>query len=522
MPTERAGDQGLRDYLRILRRRKKVMILTVAAVMAIALIPAFLQDPVYEGRAQVLLKTGNEESVFDRTGERVDASRVVDTELLVLRSAPVRAAVRRQLGNVPKVSGTSLGQVDAIEIRARAADPGRAAAITNAYATAYIDFRRTQAVDDLLAAATQIQTKISELQPQIESTADASQKAALIEQQSVFRQRLDQVQVDAALKTGGAQLITPAAVPSSPVAPKPLRTGVFALAVGLILGVGLALLREHLDDSVKTKDDLERVAPDQPVVGLIPSVTTWKSADGARVISRDDPTAPATEAYRTLRTSIQFLGITRPLRTLQVTSPNAREGKSTTLANLGVSLAQAGRRVILVCCDLRRPRIHEFFGLPNELGFTSVLLGHVPLWTAVQEVPGIDGLSVLASGAVPPNPSELLSSPRTAEVLMPLQAEGYLVLVDSPPVLPVTDALVLSQHVDATLVVCAAGKTSRKDVARASELLQQVDAPLVGTVLNGVRAGEGYGYSYAYYREDGPRKEGVREDPLPRPEPANQ
>lgn len=502
MSTERAGDQGLQDYLRILRRRKKVMILAVGAVMAIALIPAFMQDPVYEGRAEVLLKTGNDESVFERTGERVDASRVVDTELLVLRSAALRAAVRSQLeGKVPEVSATSLGAVDAIEIRARAADPERAAAITNAYATAYIDFRRTQAVDDLLAAATQIQIKISELQPQIESTTDVSQKAALIEQQGVFRQRLDQVQVDASLKTGGAQLISPAAVSTSPVAPKPLRTGVFALAVGLILGVGLASLLEHLDDSVKTKDDLERVTPDQPVVGLIPAVTTWKSADDARVVSREDPTAPATEAYRTLRTSIQFLGITRPLRTLQVTSSNAGEGKSTTLANLGVSLAQAGRSVILVCCDLRRPRIHEFFGLPNELGFTSVLLGHVPLWTAVQEVPGIDGLSVLASGPVPPNPSELLASPLPAEVFMPLQAKGYIVLVDSPPVLPVTDALVLSQHVDATLLVCAAGRTSRKDAARASELLRQVDAPLVGTVLNGVSASEGYGYSNDYYQE---------------------
>jgi capsular exopolysaccharide synthesis family protein len=491
--------------------------------MAIALIPAFLQKPVYEGRAQVLLKTGTTESVFDQTGERVDASRAVDTELLVLKSAPVRAAVRRELGGkVPKVSGTSLGQVDAIEIRARDADPQRAAAITNAYARAYIDFRRTQAVDDLLAAATQIQTKINELQPQIESTADGSQKAALIEQQSVFKQRLDQLQVDAAIKTGGAQLITPAAVPSSPVEPKPLRTGAFALAVGLILGVGLAFLREHLDDSVKTKDDLERVTPGRPVVGLIPAGTTPKSVDTARVVSREDPVSPAAEAYRTLRTSIQFLAVARPLRALQVTSPNAREGKSTTLANLGVSLAGAGRRVVLVCCDLRRPRIHEFFGLSNEVGFTSVLLGQVPLWSAVQEVPGINGLSVLASGAVPPNPSELLSSPRAAEVLTPLHAEGHLVLVDSPPVLPVTDALVLSQHVDATLLVCAAGRTSKKEIARASELLQQVDAPLVGTVLNGVSASEGYGYSYTYYRDDGRQKKGLRDEQLARPEPANQ
>jgi polysaccharide biosynthesis transport protein len=514
-----AGDGGLRDYLRVLQRRKKVMILAASAVMIVALIPAFVQDPVYEGRAQVLLKTGSAESVFDRTGERIDASRAVDTELLVLRSSPVREAVASELGKVPKVTGTSLGQVDALEIRARDADPQRAAAITNAYATAYIDFRRTQAVDDLLAAATQIQRKINELQPQIEATADGSQKAALIEQQSVFKQRLDQLQVDAALKTGGAQLITPAAIPTSPVAPKPLRTAVFALAVGLIVGVAVAFLHEHLDDSVKTKEDLERVTPGQPVVGLIPAVPTWKATEEARVVSRDDPTSPTAEAYRTLRTSVQFLAVDRPLKTLQVTSANAKEGKTTTLANLGVALAGAGRPVVLVCCDLRRPRIHEFFGLPNDIGFTSVLLGEVPLWSAVQEVPGVPRLSLLASGALPPNPSELLSSPRTAEVLKPLQAEGNLVLVDSPPVLPVTDALVLSQHVDAVLLVSVVGRTTKKDLARASELLHQVDAPLLGTVLNGVSATDGYGYSYTYYQRDGLAADG-RDPSVPQPEPA--
>ena len=522
MPGEgRVADQGLRDYLRILHRRKKVMLLTAGAVLVLALVPALLQDPVYEGRAQVLLKTGNSESVFDRTGERVDASRMVDTELLVLRSSPVREAVQRELGTVPKVAGASLGQVDAIEIRAQDRHPPRAAAITNAYAAAYINFRRTQAVDDLLAAASQIQDKINQLQPQIEATADGSQKAALIEQQSVFKQRLDQLQVDAALKTGGAQLITPAAIPSSPVAPQPLRTGVFALTVGLILGVGLAFLREHLDDSVKTKADLERITSDQPVVGLIPAIPTWKASEDARLVSVDEPTGPAAEAYRTLRTSIHFLGIERPLRTLQVTSANAKEGKTTTLANLGVALARAGRPVVLVCCDLRRPRIHEFFGLPNDIGFTSVLLGEVPLWAAVQKVPGIEGLSLLASGPLPPNPSELLSSARTAEVLLPLQAEGNLVLVDSPPVLPVTDALVLSQHVDATLLVCVVGRTGKKDLARASELLQQVDAPVVGTVLNGVSATGSYGYSYKYYRRDGSDGVDSRGQSLPRPEPAN-
>jgi capsular exopolysaccharide synthesis family protein len=156
--------------------------------------------------------------------------------------------------------------------------------------------------------------------------------------------------------------------------------------------------------------------------------------------------------------------------------------------------------VIIVCCDLRRPRIHEFFGLDNDTGFTSVLLGKVPVSAALQKVPGQARLFVMASGPLPPNPSELLSSKRTIEVLTSLQAEADIVLIDSPPVLPVTDALVISGRVDATILVCVSGATTRKDAARAVELLDQVDAPLVGTVLNGVSAANTYGYGGQYYR----------------------
>lgn len=152
----------------------------------------------------------------------------------------------------------------------------------------------------------------------------------------------------------------------------------------------------------------------------------------------------------------------------------------------------------MVDCDLRRPRIHDFFGIPNDVGFTSVLLGEVPLSEAVQEVPGERLIMVLASGMLPPNPSELLASQRTVQILAALQSESDVVLIDSPPMLPVTDAAVLSARVDATLLVTRAGTTSRRECERAIELLRQVDAPLVGTVLNGVSDESAYGYTYRY------------------------
>ncbi len=330
--------------------------------------------------------------------------------------------------------------------------------------------------------------------------------------------------MDGALKQGGAQLVTPATTPTSAVAPRPLRNGLLALFVGLLLGICLAFLLNYLDDSVRTKDDFERVAPGLPVLGMIPVVSGWKTKDRPFLVSTHDPMSPAAEAYRTLRTSVQFLGLDQPMRILQLTSANAREGKTTTLANLAVALAGAGQRVLVVCCDLRRPRIHEFFGLENGVGFTSALLGKVPLADAIQAVPDQPGIDLLASGPLPPNPSELLSSNRTAEVLNALRVEYDIVLVDSPPLLPVTDALVLSHRVDAVLLVSVAGATTRKEVVRATELLVQVEAPVVGAVLNGVdpEGSDGYAYQYYRYEESSRRPEPTPDKPRTAPQSAQQ
>jgi tyrosine-protein kinase len=277
-----------------------------------------------------------------------------------------------------------------------------------------------------------------------------------------------------------------------------------------VLGVGLALVFETLDDSIKGKDDLERAAAGLPVMGMIPSVPGWKDRTVPRVVTLTEPSSPSAEAYRTLRTSIRFITVERRLRVIQITSPSASEGKTTTTANLGVALARAGGRVIIVSCDLRRPRVHEFFGLSNQVGFTSVLLGEAPLRTALQRVSNDDRLWVLPSGPRPPNPSELLSSARASDILLSLQEQADTILVDCPPVLPVTDSAVLASRVDGTLLVATAGTSTRKQVARAVEMLRQVNAPLVGTVLNDAPAEPSYGYPYYYHSRDGAPTDGPR------------
>ncbi|MDQ3896512.1 MAG: polysaccharide biosynthesis tyrosine autokinase [Actinomycetota bacterium] len=526
---ETATEPGLREYLQVLRRRKPVIALTTAFLLAVAIAVSSLQTPRYAATAKLLLRQRSGESLFNGNSQSyVDPVRSVQTEIEVIRTEPVQDLVRKTLGSAPPVQVRPVGQTDLVMIRAESTQAPRAAQIANAYANGYIEFRRKQAIEDLAAASEEVQTKITDIQQQIESlasttanlpacvdarttpdactqrsVADATvsqRRTTLISQLGLFQQRLDQLQVDSALVNGGAQLVTPASTPAVPFEPTPRRNAVLAGIIGLLLGVALAFLVEYLDDSIKAKEDLERAVPGLGVLGLIPLVSDWKSREQSRVVSLSEPTSPAAEAYRILRTSIQFLGIDRQVRLIQVTSASAQEGKTTTLANLAVAFASSGMRTVAVCCDLRRPRLHEFFNLDNAVGFTSVLLGNVALAKALQPVPGQERLLVLASGPLPPNPAELLSSSRTADLLGNLATQADIVLIDSPPVLPVTDSLVLSQRVDTTVLVGAAGTTTRKAAQRAVEMLNQVNAPLVGAVLNGVTEHTGYGgYSSSYY-----------------------
>jgi capsular exopolysaccharide synthesis family protein len=256
-------------------------------------------------------------------------------------------------------------------------------------------------------------------------------------------------------------------------------------------------LRDSLDDTLSSKEAVEHAA-NAPVLVMVPMVTSWRRSKKAMVVSVTDPTSPAAESYRSLRTSLQFARQEGEMRSLVVTSPAAGDGKTSTIANLGAVFAQTGERVVLVSCDLRRPRLGEFFGLDEEAGLTTVLLGQRSLEESLRPLTGYDRLVVLPAGPIPPNPAELLDSAHAQQIFATLRANFDLVLIDSPPVLPVTDAVVLSKHADATLLVAAAGQTTRGDLRRAVEKLAQVNATVLGTVLNQVTRQNSYGYGYGY------------------------
>ncbi|TDT18493.1 non-specific protein-tyrosine kinase [Ilumatobacter fluminis] len=507
-----ADHMTLHDYLAIVRRRSWVVLLSVAIASGMASVLSIAQTPVYEAEAQLLVQTRSSDSLFGsgldlRSG---DAGRAVQTEIQVLEGERVQARLMSTLDLVerpPSVSATVVGSTDVISAKVRGATPDVAASLANQYVQAYIDERREQSVEDLLAGTAQVQFKISELQTQIDALADDDpQRTTLLAQQATFGQTLNQLQVDAALKTGGASVVKSATVPRDPVVPTPLRTAVVAGIVGLLLGLAAAFAIDYFDDSVRTEEDLESVAG-RPVLAVVPIDPPIDH----RPVSLSAPSDFAVEIYRGLRTNIQFLGLDRPTRVIQVTSSLPGEGKTTTATNLAVVLAQTGRTVLIVDADLRRPRVHEVFSVPQSPGVIDLLVGEpVDLVAAGLDLEDGVELSVAASGTVPGNPGELLSSGRTRDLLRELADRYDYVIVDSAPVLPVADSLALAGSVDAVLFVTQAKRATKRSVAEALERLDRVQAPIVGMVLNQATAADRvgtYGYGYGYGDgESGPRK----------------
>jgi capsular exopolysaccharide synthesis family protein len=308
-----------------------------------------------------------------------------------------------------------------------------------------------------------------------------------------------------------ARVVQRAQLSTSPVSPKPVRNIGLGAALGLLVGLGVAFARNALDTSVKSVEQLERVAgvPNLGMIAYDPKVRKRP------LIVQEHPQAPRSEAFRQIRTSLQFIDVDRPNKTIVVTSSLPEEGKTTTLCNLAIAMAQAGNKLALVEADLRRPRAASYLGLEGAVGLTSVLAGQASLDDALQTW-GDDLFSVLASGPVPPNPSELLASDRMRKLLMELQETYDTILIDSPPLLPVTDAAAVAVHCDGALLITRHGATSRDQVQKAVGVLAGVNVRVLGTVFSMTPASGTSSYYYAYSSDSTEVPRGVRKYLRPR------
>jgi len=281
---------------------------------------------------------------------------------------------------------------------------------------------------------------------------------------------------------------------STPVSPDPRLYIGLGLAAGLVLGLAIAIIREILDNSVRTVDSAQRLVG-APVLGTILFDPDSKRSP---LIVGDEAASLRSEAYRQLRTNLQFINAAKTTNTIMITSAIPLEGKSTTAANLALTFVELGERVLLIDADLRRPQLAQLLGVSGDVGLTNVLAGQVPLEDVLQPW-GEGNLTVLASGSIPPNPSELLGSARMGEVMTKLQDKFDKIVIDTPPVLPVTDAAIASSYAEAVVIVIRHGKTSRAQLANAAATMENVDARVVGSVLNMKRTNKAERRRYGHH-----------------------
>ncbi|SEJ40404.1 polysaccharide biosynthesis tyrosine autokinase [Demequina mangrovi] len=449
----------LQDYLRILRKNWiAIVVLTVLGGGA-GLAYSVVAEPTYTASAKVFVSTSNSSDVSELAqGNSFTQQRVKTYADLVKTSAVLQPVIddlglNRSVASVRgKVSATAPQSTTVIDVTVTDSDPVFSASLATAVAQQLIDTVES-----------------------IETTDSAAGSPV----------RLTVVQE--------------AEVPSVPTAPKKTLNVALGFLLGLALGVGLAVLRTTLDTRVRNERDLERIT-DAPVLG---GIVFDPKAKTRPLIVHEDAMSPRAESFRTLRTNLQFLDADRSERSFVITSSVPSEGKSTTAANLAITLADAGARVLLVGADLRKPKMAQYMSVEAGVGLTDVLIGRLELADAIQRW-GRSDLHLLPAGSIPPNPSELLGSSLMESLIHKLDGEFDVVLYDAPPLLPVTDAAVLARLVGGTVLVVAAGKAHAPQVENAIASLETVGAPLSGVVLTMLPTkgpdayGYGrYGYSYA-------------------------
>ncbi|MGQ9768534.1 MAG: polysaccharide biosynthesis tyrosine autokinase [Anaerolineae bacterium] len=525
----------LKDYIRPLR---KWWWLIVAATL-VATFSSFLatrqQPPIYHTRVTVMVGSAIE-NPNPSGNEFWLTQQLANTYADIVKRDPVRNATMAALGLswLPEYTARVVPNTQLVEISVTDTSPQRAQAVADELARQLVllsptgpgrDDQQRQAfinqqLSDLEAKIQETQDEINRKQTELANMFSARQIADTQAQIAGLQNKLTTLQANYAALLANTQrgalnsitVIEPAALPVTPVGPNKPAIILLAAAIGFLLAAGAAYLLEYLDDTLKNPDDIQK-SIGLTALGAVPNL--GEIAAGNELVVMTGGQSAGAEAYRILRTNLQFAGVDRPVRTLMIASPAPREGKTLTAGNLGIAFAQAGQRVILVDADLHRPQLHRIFGLRNNVGLTSALLEPQPTTDGLLQETAVPGLQVLTSGPLPPNPAELLASRRMREFTQKLLEMADIVIFDTPPVIALADAAIVGSQVDGVLLVVCAGETRREVAQRALGALQQVNARVVGALINRLPAQRAgyyyyYYYHYGYYGdgEDGRRGRG--------------
>lgn len=444
------------DYLAMLRRRWRLIALGLIVCLAGAEVSTYLQTPKYRTSTRLLVSATAAESAIDEITKRQLASQRAVAYAQYATTGPAVAAATQEarVSSGVSVAATASGSSPFLIITTTSSNARAAAAVANAYLTVL---------------------------PKVVTSLDQNPSSSALPQLSILEA---------------------AGVPSAPSSPKPRTNLLIGAVLGLLVGFASALLRESLDSTIRRSSDLERVA-EVDLLGVIS-----KEYGDERLIAVTRPRSRRTEAYRQVRTNLEFTGPEGMPRSIVVTSAAPGEGKSTLAANLAVIASHAGKEVVVVDADLRRPTLANLFQVRESPGLTDVLSGRVDLDEVLQSFDG-ERLTILPSGALPRSPSELLGSTAMLEVIKRLEQRFDLVIIDTAPVLPVTDALVIAVNVGGVVIVARLAETTRSSLRRTVSLIKNINARVLGVVANGAIEEEDkrYGYGYGYLSDRKAEKE---------------
>jgi non-specific protein-tyrosine kinase len=509
----------LRRQIGIIRGWLPLFIASVALAAGVAFVLSNMLPRTYEAKAR--LNVGQSLSAVNPDYSQLLVSqRLSTTYAAVATTRPILQSVIGQLGlGVTSDELSTRVRADApldstlLTISAQDTDPTRAAAIANALAEQLIaaspaiqgrEAEFQASIDaDLLGTQAQIdatQTRADALTSVANRTAAQDAELATLEDRLVSLRSTYATLLSFSSSNASNLLsvVEPAVAPDAPVSPRPLLNTLVAAVLGLLLAAGVVVVAVHLDDRITDSEAVQDVVG----IGTLGAIARMKGDGGRSEIYRLaallHPQSGVAEAYRTLRTNIEFASLDAPIRTLLVTSSVPGEGKTVTAANLAVIFAQAGRRVLLVDADLRKPGIHVIFDLPNAHGLTTMLRSDEVSLDAVANATEQENLRVLTTGPLPPNPAELLGSHRMSAIIDRLKAGGELLIFDSPPLQAVTDSAILSSMLDGTLFVIDADRSHRGAVRQGREALVKAGANVLGAVLNRIPARARSDYAQYY------------------------
>lgn len=502
------------DHVAVLRRRWRIIALTLLLGVGLGLAFALSQPSLYRAEAQLLLDPGTTTTTASglvMSPEEVATQSDVVTSIEVAERVTERLGLDEQPSEV--VEGVSVEVVDnkrVLSVAVLESTPQVAADVANAFAEEYIAYRgeETSISQDTVRETyaeqlVGIEDRLTMVRAEIAGASTARANQLRLEEQLLI-QREDDVSTalltldaEGAGQQAGGEVLREAHPPSAAAQPRPLRSGALGAVVGLMLGVGLAYGRDRLDDAIRDEGRMRSALAGRPLLGQIP-----ESADEGRgrVAALMAPWSPLSEAYRTLNSNVKFLAATeasssRHLGTVVlVSSAGPAEGKTAVSTNLAVTAARAGTDVIVVDADLRKPSVASRFGLDLPIGLSDLLAEDLPVKPQLYSV-GQDNLRILSAGSVPPNPAELLSSPRTDRIIDELSGLCELVIIDSPPIMRVADGLELVRNADLILLVAKQGVSRLRGYTGAVERVRQVGGHLAGGILNHVgEKAVSYGY----------------------------